>query len=213
MSKRVPVAKEAFPYLGVCAVLGVLAFWLNPWASIIPGALFTFVAFFFRDPPREIPRQPEIITAPADGRIVEIGEVYEDRFLNERATRVSIFLSLLDVHLNRSPIGGRVIYLEYKKGKFRPAFAPAASAENEQNLIGLEGDQGKMLVVQIAGVLARRIECRVSEGEVVQLGQRIGMIRFGSRTELFLPKAATEVLVQPGDRVKAGETIIGRWIQ
>jgi len=212
MSKRSPVAKEALPYLGICVLLGVLAYWLNPWASLVPGALGAFVAFFFRDPPREIPDQPEAITAPADGRIIQVCEVYEDRFLNQQATRVSIFLSLLDVHLNRSPIGGRVTYLKYERGRFRPAFVSSAPAENERNFIGIQGGRGEALVVQIAGVLARRIVCWMDQGEAVEKGQRFGMIRFGSRTELFLPQAATEVLVQPGDRVKAGETIVGRWI-
>lgn len=213
MSKRMPITREAFPYLGLCAVLAVLASWLNPWATIVPGALFAFVAFFFRDPPREVPRQPGAIVAPADGRIMEVGESHEERFLKERATRVSIFLSLLDVHLNRSPIDGRVAYLKYEKGGFRPAFVLSAPAENERKFIGIEGGRGKALVVQIAGVLARRIECWVREGERVQKGQKMGMIRFGSRTDLFLPKAASEVLVQPGDQVKGGETIIGRWTQ
>lgn len=210
MSKMVPLAKGAFLYLGVCAVLGILTFLLNPWASIVPGALFAFVAFFFRDPPREIPRRPDAITAPADGRIVEIDQTYEDRFLNERATRVSIFLSLFDVHLNRSPVGGRVAYLKYEKGRFRPAFVPNAPVENERNFIGIEGDRDKVLVVQIAGVLVRRIKCSVSESEVVQKGQRIGMIILGSRTEIILPLSA-EILIKKGEKVKAGETVLARW--
>ncbi|MEW6233061.1 MAG: phosphatidylserine decarboxylase [Chloroflexota bacterium] len=211
--RRLPVAGEVLPWL---AGLGAVSFFLVLWwptLGLLPLALLAFVAFFFRDPERQVQAPPGAILSPADGRVVEIGEVYEGRFLDQPARRVSIFLSLLDVHLNRSPIGGRVTYLKYEKGRFWPAFASSAPAENERNFVGIEGDRGKVLVVQIAGVLARRIECRVSEGDVVELGQRIGMIRLGSRTELFLPKVATEVLVQPGDRVKAGETIIGRWTE
>lgn len=202
--------------LGLMAGLGAVSLVLLRWwptLGLLPLALLAFVAFFFRDPERRVQAPPGVILSPADGRVVEIGETNEDHFLDQPARRVSIFLSLFDVHLNRSPIGGRVTYLKYEKGRFWPAFAPGAPAENERNLLGIEGDRGKVLVVQIAGLLARRIECWVSEGDVVELGQRIGMIRLGSRTELFLPKAATEVLVQPGDRVKAGETIVGRWAE
>ncbi len=170
-----------------------------------------FVALFFRDPARQVPHQPDVITAPADGRIVEVGQAYEGRFLDQEATRVSIFLSLSDVHLNRSPIDGQVTFLRYEKGRFRPAFLSSVPAENERNLIGIDAGEHRALVVQIAGVLARRIVCWVGEGERIKKGHRIGMIRFGSRTELFLPRAAAEVLAQPGDRIKAGETIIGRW--
>lgn len=213
MSKRISIVKEAFPYLGACVVLSVLTFWLSPWTSIIPGALFVFVAFFFRDPPREVPGQSDVITAPADGRVMEISEVCEGRFLNEPAVRLSIFLSILDVHFNRSPIGGRISYIKYERGRFKPAFLRDASTENERNFLGIESDRGKLLVVQIAGVLARRIACWVRVGDEVQLGQRIGMIRFGSRTDLFLPKKTAEVYVRPGIRVRAGETVIGRWIK
>jgi len=209
--RRLPVVSKAIPWLaGLGAVSLALSLWRPP-PGLLPLALLAFAAFFFRDPERRVPSSPDAILSPADGRVLEISEVHEIGFLEQPALRVSIFLSLLDVHLNRSPIGGRVAYLKYEKGRFQPAFAASAGTENERNSIGIEGERGKVLVVQIAGVLARRIECWVSEGDVVQLGQRIGLIRFGSRTELFLPKGTSEVLVQAGDRVRAGETIIGRW--
>ncbi|MEW5815939.1 MAG: phosphatidylserine decarboxylase family protein [Spirochaetota bacterium] len=211
MHRNPPVAREAFPYLGACALLFIIALWLYPWASILPGVLLAFCAFFFRDPKRKPPRQPDIIVSPADGRILEIGEVFEERFLKEPAFRISIFLSLLDVHINRSPIYGRVVFREYRKGRFQPAFTQSAVSQNESNLIGLSGHEGRALIVQIAGKLARRIECRAAAGDVVRLGQRIGMIRFGSRVELFLPRTGVQLLVSPGDRVRGGETIIGRW--
>ncbi len=202
---------EALPWLAGLGLAGLGLFLLQPLFGLPALALLLFVAFFFRDPERQVSVSAEAILSPADGRVLEIGEVDEPNFLEGPALRVGIFLSLLDVHINRSPISGRVSYQKYQKGRFHPAFRPEAGVENERNAIGIQGDVGKALVVQFAGVLARRIECWVSGGDQVEVGQRIGMIRFGSRTELFLPKAQAELLVRPGDRVKAGETIIGRW--
>lgn len=209
---RLPrIRGEALPWLAGLALTGLVLFLLQPMLSILALALSLFVVFFFRDPVRQAHISTDTILSPADGRVLEIGEVGCPDFLEEPAMRVSIFLSLLDVHINRSPISGRVSYQKYQKGKFHPAFQQEAGVENERNAIGIQGDMGKVLVVQVAGVLARRIECWVSRGDVVALGQQIGMIRFGSQTDLFLPKTQTELLVSPGDRVRAGETIIGRW--
>ncbi len=211
--RQPPVVREILPWLaGLGVVSLVLVLW-QPLLGLLPLTLLAFIAFFFRDPERRVEASPGAILSPADGRVVEVSEVYEDRFLGKPAHRVSIFLSLFDVHVNRSPIGGRVTYLRYQKGKFRPAFMSLASAENERNFIGIEGDHGKTLVVQIAGVLARRIECWANEGDTVEAGYRIGLIRFGSRAEVSFPKEAAKVCVRPGDRVKAGETIIGRWVR
>jgi len=209
--RQLPVVSEILPWLAGLGVASLVLLLWWPALGLLLLAPLAFLVFFFRDPERQTQTTSGAILSPADGRVVEITEVYEGRFLDQPALRVSIFLSLFDVHLNRSPIGGRVTYLKYERGRFRPAFAPSASAKNERNFIGIKGERGKVLVVQIAGVLARRIDCWVGEGDVVQVGERIGMIRLGSRTELFLPKAATEMLVQPGRRVKAGETIIGKW--
>lgn len=209
--KRLPVVGEALPWLaGLGAVGLVLLFWW-PFPALVPLALLGFLAFFFRDPNRRPQATPRAILSPADGRVVDVDEVFEERFLSQRAFRVSIFLSLLDVHLNRSPTDGSVAYLEYQRGSFLPALKPEASAQNERNYVGIETSLGRVLVLQIAGTLARRIECWVGLGDSLQPGQRIGMIRLGSRTELFLPSSSTEVLVHPGDRVKAGETVVGRW--
>lgn len=211
--RRLPIVSEILPWLvGLGIASLILLLWWPP-LGLLSLALWVFIIFFFRDPDRRVQAPPDAILSPADGRVMEISEVYEGRFLERSARCVSIFLSLFDVHLNRSPISGRVSYVKHEQGKFRPAFAASAPAENERNLVGIGDDCRKALVVQIAGVLARRIECWVNDSEAVQVGQRIGMIRFGSRTELFLPKASTEILVQRGDRVKAGETVVGRWIQ
>lgn len=203
---------EALPWLVGLGLASLALFLLHPLFSLPALALFWFVAFFFRDPERRASVSPDAILSPADGRVLEIGEVDEPDFLEGRALRVGIFLSLLDVHINRSPIGGRVSYRKYQRGGFHPAFRPEAGVENERNAIGIQGDLGKALIVQVAGVLARRIVCWVSEDDQVEAGQRIGMIRFGSRTDLFLPKARAGLLVRSGDRVKAGKTIVGRWL-
>jgi phosphatidylserine decarboxylase len=159
------------------------------------------VALFFRDPERIIPQSPETIVSPADGRIMEI--VPE----NTQARRISIFLSVWDVHVNRAPYGGTVRTVVYTPGKFLAAYRPEASRLNEANTVTLE-DHGRTFVVkQIAGVLARRIVCRVRPGDVLEKGQRYGLIRFGSRTDLLLP-ATAELVVRVGDVVRGGETVL-----
>ncbi|MCL5429298.1 MAG: phosphatidylserine decarboxylase [Chloroflexi bacterium] len=209
---RLPrIRAEALPYLAGLGLLSLVMLLMRSWFSLPALGLLLFVAFFFRDPDRQVRPSLDAILAPADGRIADVSEVFEAQFLKQTAVRVGIFLSLFDVHINRSPVDGRVIYLKYQRGKFRPAFRAPATLENERNLVGLEGQRGKVLVVQIAGILARRIECQVIEGDVLEAGQRFGMIRFGSRTELFVPEKMIEVLVNPGDYVKAGETVVGRW--
>ncbi len=209
---RLPrIRGEAFPYLAGLGLISLALLFARSWFSLAAFGLLLFVAFFFRDPDRQVRASPDAILAPADGQVTDVSEVFEEQFLKQTAMRVGIFLSLFDVHINRSPIDGRVSYLKYKKGRFRPAFRTEATVENERNLIGLDGQRGRVLVVQIAGILARRIECHVIEGDDLEIGQRFGMIRFGSRTELFLPGTSIQVLVNPGDYVKAGETVVGRW--
>ncbi len=206
------IRREATSWLVGLVLVGIALLSISPWLDLPVLGLLVFLAFFFRDPDRRTKAPPEAIVAPADGKVMDISDVVEEDFLKQSAIRVGIFLSVLDVHINRSPIAGRVRYLRYEKGKFRPAYKSEAILHNERNIVGLEGTRGKVLVVQIAGVLARRIECDVREGDELVTGQSFGMIRLGSRTELFLPKAAVQLTVSPGARVKAGETVIGRWI-
>ena len=167
-----------------------------------PGLVLTVgVALFFRDPERIIPQTPGTIVSPADGRVMEI--VAEDA----QTRRISIFLSVWDVHINRAPYGGTVRTVVYTPGKFLAAYRQDASLVNEANTVTIE-DHGKIFIVkQIAGVLARRIVCRVRPGDVLEKGQRFGLIRFGSRTDLLLP-AAAEIVVQVGDVVRGGETVL-----
>jgi phosphatidylserine decarboxylase len=181
------------------------------WLTWGAGALALFVFWFFRDPERRPLQDERLILSPADGRVVGIAEAKEERFLKDRAVQVSVFLSPLNVHVNRIPCSGKVREAVYQKGQFRAAMSHQASIENEQNAILLETEAGKKIVfVQIAGFLARRIVCWIKPGDAVEQGMRFGMIRFGSRMDLFLPPS-TRVMVKVGDRVKAGLTVIGEW--
>ncbi len=177
--------------------------------AVLGWILTLFTVFFFRDPDRQIPHQPGAVVSPADGRIIEISETEEPEFLQQRATKVSIFLSVFDVHVNRAPMEGQVKFFRYQKGRFFRAYLDEASTENEQTLIGLENGNQRLLFKQIAGLIARRIVCDLREGHKVQRGERIGMIKFGSRVDLFFPVGSVELKVQLKDKVKAGESIIG----
>jgi phosphatidylserine decarboxylase len=170
-------------------------------------ALAAFSAFFFRDPERRIPSRAGLVLSPADGRIVRIAEVGQECPLGENATQISIFLSILDVHVNRAPIAGCVKNVEYRKGSFLPAFNHAASDRNESNTVTLESGDTRVVFAQIAGIIARRIVFSKRSGEDVDRGERVGMIRFGSRVDVFLP-ARARILVGLGDRVHGGESIL-----
>lgn len=173
--------------------------------------LFTFI--FFRDPDRTIPEEahnnPKIILSPADGKVTEIIEIYENDYIKDYTKRISIFLSPFDVHVNRSPVSGSVEYLDYIPGKFLAAYDHKASDQNEQSKIGVKNDYGKILFKQIVGVLARRIVTDLIIGQEIKAGDKIGMMKFGSRMDIFLP-INTEITVVVGDRVVAGETIIAK---
>lgn len=204
---RIPVASEGWRVVLVPAGLAFLA-WAVGWSG--PAVLLSLVAlgclFFFRDPERTSPALPGAIVAPADGRIVAVEDV-SDPFVGE-GVRVSIFLSPLDVHINRSPLGGLVTDVQYRPGRFLAAYRAQASEANERCALHLQGEAARVSVTQIAGVLARRIVCRVKAGDKLQLGERFGLICFGSRTDLVVPKG-TELRVRPGDQVRAGESMIG----
>ncbi len=173
-------------------------------------ALSVWVVAFFRDPARGGARGTQYILAPADGKVVSILDVEETAFLNGRATRVSIFMNVFDVHVNRYPSDGKVAYRHYNAGKFGHAGTEKSSLDNEQSSIGLDTPKGKVLVRQIAGLIARRIVTDHSVGEQVGQGERMGMIRFGSRVDLFVPVGA-RVLVRVGDRTRAGVTVVAEW--
>ncbi len=178
--------------------------------TVISGIFSIFNIFFFRDPERNIPRNPDYILSPADGKIIQITRVQESDFFNTQVSRVSIFLSLFNVHINRAPISGKVNFFRYIRGSFLPAFRKDASTENEQTVIGvIDKEDRKVMFTQIAGVVARRIECTLREGYQTNAGDRIGMIRYGSRADVYFLDEAVELRVKLGDKVKGGESIIG----
>jgi phosphatidylserine decarboxylase len=205
---RLPVAREGWPFvLGpAAAALGLLL--AGRRRAALPFAAAALASLgFFRDPERAVPSVTHEVLAPADGRVLAVDET-TDPFVGA-AVRVAIFLSPLDVHVNRAPIAGLVAGVTYTPGRFLAAYAPAAGEENERCALRLQGESARVTVVQIAGVVARRIVCRVGAGDKLAAGERFGMIRFGSRTDCLMPRG-TEVTARPGDRVWAGVTVIGR---
>ena len=206
----VPFAKEGIPFIAAPAGVTLLAGWIG-WPIVAIGAalLTLFVAWFFRNPARVVPQGPHLVVAPGDGKVIAIEEEFEPRFLKDRSVRLTIFLNVFDVHINRVPCEGVVRDVQYQPGLFQAANRPDATLTNEQNALMLQTSNGvKVLCVQVAGLIARRIVCWVSPGDCVQRGERFGLIRFGSRMDTFLP-IETIVKVAIGDRVKGGETILG----
>lgn len=178
--------------------------------SAILIIIFLFNFYFFRDPERKIPSDDNLILSPADGTVVLIEDVTEPYYFKEKVTRVSIFLSVFNVHVNRIPVNGKVEFVKYLKGKFLVAFADKASEENEQSIIGIMHKKGKILFKQIAGIIARRIVFHVEEGDSVTAGKRFGLIRYGSRVDVFFPKNA-KIKVNLKDKVIGGESILGEF--
>ena len=202
-----------YPGAVVLVVLLTLYFILDLSILVYPvlaSALFlAFVLFFFRDPDREVPDNALAVISPADGKIVALDNRVPDYF-NGYSIRLSIFLSMLNVHINRIPVEGSVSRLEYHPGKFKPAFTEKASELNEHTTIEIDNDYGRIGFCQRAGTIARRIVCNLSEGQRVSMGERFGMIRFGSRVDVYMPENV-RLLSRIGDKVKAGETVIGEF--
>jgi len=196
------IVKDAYIFLIPLFVVASAAYFLAlPTVSIFVLLLAGFVAFFFRNPNRQIPEDPRVIVSPADGRVVKVERV-------GKVTKLSIFLSIFNVHVNRSPMAGRIEAIDYKRGKFKFAFDETASVENERNIIMVAQGDLKLVFTQIAGLVARRIVCWKKVGDTVGKGELIGLIRFGSRVDVLFP-AGTEVTVERGARVRGGSTPIG----
>jgi len=208
-------ASEGVLFIGIAALVAAGAYAAaldrRSWPLWMLAALFTvlalWVAYFFRDPERTGERGARLVIAPADGKVVMVTDVDEPAFLHGRATRMSIFMSVFNVHVNRYPVDGVVLYVYYNKGKFFNAAAEKSSLENEQMSVGIESGSHRVLVRQIAGLLARRIVNYSREGEQVTQGERMGIIRFGSRVDVFLPTAAS-IRAKVGDLTAAGSTVI-----
>jgi phosphatidylserine decarboxylase len=205
-------APEGWPFILGGAAFSSLAWFVWPrWLPLAAvGVLFTlFSLWFFRNPERTPPEGAGLVVSPADGRVVYSGDEPPGRYAAAAGKRVSVFMSPLDIHVNRAPVSGRVSMVRYNKGKFHAANVDKASLLNEQNGVEIVTPEGRRVTyVQIAGWIARRIVCDVREGDTVVIGRRVGMIRFGSRLDVYLP-ADAQLKVAPGDRVRAGETVVG----
>ena len=202
------IAREGWPFiLGFMALAALLGALRQPWPAGASAALGLFCAFFFRDPARSVPGDPGLVVSPADGKVVVAGPAPDGNPLGAGAQQISIFLSIFDVHVNRAPIAGVIERVDYRPGEFLPAFDDKASLRNEQNAVTLAGPAGRVVFKQIAGLIARRIVFRKRAGDAVERGERVGLIRFGSRVDLFLP-AAARLRVQVGDRVAGGSSVL-----
>lgn len=204
------MASEGYPFIALFAFI-TLVFALLGWGflTLLLLGLTLFTVYFFRNPERCIPSDADAVIAPADGKVIFVGEVAEDRFSQGRAIKVSIFMSVFNVHVNRVPVGGKVVDMFYNKGEFFNASLDKASLQNEQAGMLIETDSGqRLLVVQIAGLIARRIVTYPVVGSLLERGQRYGLIRFGSRVDVYFPPGV-QVLAAVGDRTVAGETILG----
>lgn len=207
------VVTEGYKFAAGPIVLGVAALFLG-WhilalqiAAFVLLALGTFILYFFRDPERVIPSDTSTIVSPADGRVLE---VIDEKFDGRAGKRITIFLAVWNVHVNRTPLAGKIARIEYRPGKFQMAMKKTASAENEQNVIFLDTAHGQIVFKQIAGMIARRVVLWKKAGEQVERGERIGIVRFGSRMDVWLPLDAA-ISVKPGDHVAGGSSILARW--
>jgi len=208
---RLPIALEGWPFILAPALLAeILALGGALWAALLAFGLACFVTYFFRDPERVIPEGESLVVSPADGKIVFLGQVEAAALSGRPALKVSVFMNLLDVHVNRSPVSGRVEGVKYIPGAFFNASLDKASTRNERLALALTTDGGhRVETVQIAGLVARRIVCWTERGDRLQAGQRFGLIRFGSRLDVYLP-LESRLEVKQGQRVKAGQSILGR---
>lgn len=204
------IAPEGRPFITVAWLLLPALYFLSPWAAAAWLPVAIWVVAFFRDPARPGPRGEQLVIAPADGLVVSVVNVDEPVYLQGRATRISIFMNVFNVHVNRYPATGTIGYRHYNKGSFGHAGTEKASLENEQSTVGMETARGKLLLRQIAGLVARRIVTDHAVGTRVEQGERMGLIRFGSRVDVFVP-ADLKVLVHAGDRTKAGQTVVAEW--
>ena len=204
------IVKDGYIYVGVCLVLAAIVYYFfgAVWA-VIPVVLALYFAYFFRDFHRSMPYDPDIFYYPADSTVMGVEDIFDDEYLNEPATKLTIFLSVFNVHTNRAPLDGEIKYQRYTCGQFVPAYEKNASFENERHAVGVDNGRVRYLVIQVAGLLARRIVSWVTVGHDLKQGETYGMIKFGSSTELIVPKNV-EITVKKGDTVTGGITVVGR---
>ena len=216
---NISIHREGYPFIAIFVAINLLAFLLASWLGWLLLPITLWCVAFYRDPQRKVPDGPGLIICPADGRLLPIHDAVPPAELgmgDAKRPRLSIFMNVFNVHVNRNPISGNVVAMSYRAGKFFNASFDKASVHNERMSIrlrpeGATGDAGDLAVVQIAGLVARRIVCDLAQGEGVRRGERFGIIRFGSRVDIYLPPG-TEILVQPGIATRAGETILARFV-
>jgi len=209
-TQKSPVAIEGLPF--ILPLVGATA--VSAWGgwyylAICFGLPTLFAVYFFRNPRRNIPSSDQVVLSPADGRVLQVTRCRKEPLFQREATKISIFMSVFDVHVNRSPISGIVEERRYNPGRFHLANTDKSSTENEQNAVVISGQDGlRVLFIQIAGLIARRIVCYPEKGDALEKGQILGLIRFGSRLDVYLPDGV-QPMVNPGDRVKGGESVLG----
>lgn len=210
MNENTPIAIEGLPFAIPLLILSVALWYFGmKYPAIFFTLLTIFVIWFFRNPGRNIPEGASAVISPADGRIIVAEEIKEDRYLKQKTLKISVFMNVFNVHVNRNPYSGKVVDVIYNKGKFISANLDKASLDNEQNAVILDiGSGKKIMFVQIAGLIARRIVCYLKPGDTVEKGNRMGLIRFGSRVDVYLP-TGSKLNVKIGDTVVAGETVLG----
>ena len=204
------IDRAGWPFVHGALLPALLLTPVLPWLAAAFGVLAVFMLYFFRDPDRTVPDLADAVVSPADGRVLIAGDAERPAAPPGDWKQISIFLSPLDVHINRIPIGGRVARVDYTPGRFLPAYRPESARVNERNEIWIERSGGTVVCRQVVGVLARRLVCRIGAGAPVRTGQRYGLMKFGSRIDLYLPpRAVLRVVV--GDRVRSGETVVATW--
>ena len=204
------IIREGYYFAGVALLIALfLGVLISPYAAIVPAVIACYCIYFFRNPNRVIPADENLIVSPADGTVQDVVDVESDDFVKGTCHKVIIFLSVFDVHVNRSPIAGEIKIQKYICGRFRPAYKDSVGFENERHLIGIENERLRVTVTQVAGILARRIVSWVTLDDKLEKGELYGLIRFGSCTEIVMP-SSVEVTVKKGDKVRGGESIIGK---
>jgi phosphatidylserine decarboxylase len=203
------IAPEGYPFIIIFAIITVFAYIFGkPWVAAFSLCITFFMVFFFRDPERNAPKGKGLFVSPADGKIILIKDIHEKDYLKSDSKEISIFMSPFDVHVNRAPCEGEVSVVHYSPGKFMAAYKDDSSIKNENIVMVLKGKNGNILVRQVAGFIARRAVCKAKVGDILKTGERYGIIKFSSRLDVYLP-VDTKIKVHLGEKVKAGETILG----
>lgn len=204
------IVRDGYSYILTALLLAVLfAFTIHPYAAVVPLVFAVYFAYFFRNPERTSDQDDSLLVSPADGTVMEIIPLDHDDFVTGPCNKIVIFMSVFDVHVNRSPMTGKVMVQQYICGRFKPAYKDSVGFVNERHMIGIANDKVRISVIQVAGILARRIVSWVTLDDELEKGERYGMIKFGSCLEIVVPQNV-EVTVEPGQKTRAGETVIGR---